>query len=118
MPAVALRGHPLGGNGRTVHEPGQDEAALPAPCGRCLQDAIQATDRAVVVDLPRSPYISSAGLRALLTVAKDTRQRGGDFAVCQLPEAVRDIFRLSGFDKIIAIYDSRTGALATLGEPR
>ena len=83
-----------------------------------LQDAIHATDRAVVVDLSRAPYISSAGLRALLTVAKATRQRGGDFAVCQLPEAVLDIFRLSGFDKIIAIYDSRTGALATLGGPR
>ena len=63
-------------------------------------------DRKVILDLGDLSYISSSGLRILLLVAKSLRTRGAEFALCSLSDPIREVFEISGFDQIIAIYDS------------
>ena len=48
-------------------------------------------------------YISSAGLRAILMVAKKLRGQGGNLRLAALQESVQRVFTISGFDKIIPI---------------
>lgn len=76
------------------------------------KDAIAGTDPAVVLDLADLAYISSAGLRAVLVVAKELRGRGAKFALCALQDPVREVLQLSGFDKIVDLHDTRPAALA------
>lgn len=73
--------------------------------------AIGDDDRAVVVDCASLSYISSAGLRALLMVAKSQWNRDAAFAVCSLDDPIREVFEISGFDKIIEVHASLADAL-------
>ena len=77
-----------------------------------VEAAIEAEDRAVVLDLGALDYLSSAGLRAILLIAKTLWQQDGYFALCSVAEPVREVFEISGFDKIIAIHPSPEPALA------
>ena len=56
-----------------------------------------------VIDCSRLDYISSAGLRAMLLLAKELQGRGGEVQLAALQETVQEVFAISGFDKIISI---------------
>lgn len=65
---------------------------------------------AVIADLSAVRYVSSAGLRVLLKAAKQAKGAGHAFAVVGLQPAVREVFEISGFDKIIPAFESRADA--------
>ncbi|HEV7455991.1 MAG TPA: STAS domain-containing protein [Roseococcus sp.] len=65
---------------------------------------------AVIADLSAVRYVSSAGLRVLLKAAKQAKAAGHAFAVAGLQPAVREVFEISGFDKIIPAFDTRADA--------
>ncbi|MCI3920992.1 STAS domain-containing protein [Paenibacillus sp. TRM 82003] len=69
-----------------------------------------------VFDLGGLEYVSSAGLRVLLLAAKKTRAAGGKIALCGLSESVREVFEISGFQTIFAIYASREEAAAFVAQ--
>lgn len=68
----------------------------------------------LIVDCAGLEYVSSAGLRAILTISKDLRLKGGVQAYCGLQEQVKEVFEVSGFATIIPIHDTRDAALAAL----
>ena len=57
-------------------------------------------------------YVSSAGLRAVLLAARAAQRADVPFALCALQPAVREVFDLSGFSRIIAVHPDRATALA------
>ncbi|MBU8902299.1 MAG: STAS domain-containing protein [Victivallales bacterium] len=59
-------------------------------------------------------YISSAGLRVLLVVAKRIQQDGGKVVLCSLSDNVKEVFEISGFSSIFSIFESRDEALKSL----
>jgi anti-sigma B factor antagonist len=67
---------------------------------------------AVIIDCAALDYVSSAGLRAFLLAARGSQRAGISFALCALKPAVREVFDLSGFSRIITIYADRVTALA------
>ena len=80
-----------------------------------LKAAIGTDDNAVVMDLEGLSYISSAGLRVILLIAKTLRKRDADLILCSLSDPIREVFEISGFDKIIPVHGSREQALAAVG---
>ena len=79
-----------------------------------LSGVIEPSDAKVVLDMGRLSYISSAGLRVILQVAKTLQRQNAGFAVCGLSGTVREVFEISGFDQVIAIHSSPAEALAAL----
>ena len=79
---------------------------------RTVREGIGEADRDVVMDFNELTYISSAGLRAVLMIAKNLEKRKGALVVSSLPENVREVFRISGLDKIIEVRGSKSEALA------
>ena len=79
-----------------------------------IRSAIEDGDRTVILDFEKLVYISSAGLRAVLMTAKNLWKRDAEFALCSLSEMVREVFEVSGFDKIITIYPTRAEALSSI----
>ena len=67
-----------------------------------------------MVDFEQVPYLSSAGLRVLLTIAKQFDQPGRSFAICQLPRTVRKVLSASGFDRVVTVYDTEAEAVAAV----
>ena len=80
-----------------------------------LDAAIDDNEFSVVLDMEQLSYISSAGLRVILLTAKTLQGRNRKFAICALSESIREVFKISGFDKIISIHASRSDALADAG---
>jgi stage II sporulation protein AA (anti-sigma F factor antagonist) len=83
-----------------------------------LLDLLGSGQRRLVLDLAGIEYISSAGLRVLLVVAKRLKTAQGDLVLCALTPAVRQVFELAGFLSIFQLEDSREAALARLAPPR
>ncbi len=80
-----------------------------------LDSVIEEGDRTVILNFEDLMYISSAGIRVVLMTAKTLQRREARFALCSLSEPVREIFEVSGFDKIIPIHASQADALSALG---
>ena len=76
-----------------------------------IMEHISGGERRLIVDFSRLNFISSSGLRVLLIAAKALRAREGKIALCALPNHIDEVFRISGFDRIIPILDSRASAL-------
>lgn len=72
----------------------------------------KACDQAMVLDCRRLDYISSAGLRVVLGVAKSLRQQGAELGICSVTDEVRRVFNVSGFDQIIPVCETPAEALA------
>ena len=79
-----------------------------------LESVLTADDSGVVLDFSELAYISSAGLRVVLLVAKTVQRQRARLVVCSLPQPIRELFEISGFDKIIPVHESRTKAVAGL----
>ncbi|HLR12431.1 MAG TPA: STAS domain-containing protein [Burkholderiaceae bacterium] len=67
-----------------------------------------------VVDLGRLDYISSAGLRVILMLAKRLREQDGGLVLCNLQSHVHEVFEVSGFLTILQVTDDRAQALQQL----
>ena len=66
-----------------------------------LEAVIEASDQAVILDMERLTYISSAGLRVILLAAKSLQRKDATLTICSLSDPIREIFSVSGFDQII-----------------
>jgi anti-anti-sigma factor len=70
----------------------------------------------VVIDLSETDYISSAGLRVLLTLAKRARGTSFDMRLCGLREAVTEVLDIAGLIPLFEIRTSRDEALRELSQ--
>lgn len=88
-----------------------DAATAPAVEARLL--ALLAASR-VVLDMADVRFVSSAGLRVLLKAAKAAKAAGTAFVICGLQPTVREVYVISGFDRIITAHATRDEAVAAL----
>lgn len=65
----------------------------------------------VLVECRELEYISSAGLRVLLTAAKQYNKVSGQIMLSGLSQNVKQVFEISGFTSIFPIYATRDEAL-------
>lgn len=95
---------------------------IAAPAGRvdsvnntefraAMESGIPSGEKALLLDLERLSYMSSAGLSVILMVARKFRQADQAIGMCGLTGPIRSVVSLSGFDKIIPVYESRAAAL-------
>ena len=58
------------------------------------------------IDFSELLYISSAGLRIMLSVSKKLKQLSGNLTLCGMNETVKEVFEISGFTMIFNIEDN------------
>jgi anti-sigma B factor antagonist len=58
---------------------------------------------ALVLDIAQVAYISSAGLRVLLTTHKKMLSAGGSLTIANAVPAVREVFDITGFSDILTL---------------
>ena len=72
---------------------------------------IGAGERRLVVDFSRLDFISSSSLRVLLLAAKAVKAGSGTLVACSMKPHIEEVFRVSGFDRIIPVKATRASAL-------
>lgn len=107
----------------TVTSVDQDDAVVLCPTGRvdgtnvtilqrAVREQLDAGKTNMVFDLVNLNYISSAGLRVLLMAARDLQAEQGKAVFCNLSEQIRQVFEITGFDRILSVYGGRGDAVA------
>lgn len=71
----------------------------------------------VVVDLADVLYLPSLGLRELSKALRDARKRKVDIVLAGASVELRQIFRISNYDKLFRIFDDSETAFRSLSEP-
>jgi anti-anti-sigma factor len=79
-----------------------------------LQECIAKGEKSFLMDLSELQYISSAGLRSLLVLAKKLKPQGGEILFTGLQGPVDEVFKISGFYSIFKIFDSPEAALSQI----
>lgn len=65
----------------------------------------------MVFDFTRLEYISSAGLRSILSTAKKLQALGGGLSLCGLSGLVEEVISVSGFDRVLPVFASADDAV-------
>jgi len=79
-----------------------------------LMGSVGSAGAAVLIDLSGVDYVSSAGLRALMTGSKQAKATGGRLAVTGLNPVVSEIFTISRFSYVVTVFETRAEALTAL----
>ena len=97
-----------------VHAEGRLDFGAATGFQRELEATLAGSGRkpvAVIIDCTGLDYVSSAGLRALLQAARGAQRAQIPFALCALKPSVREVFELSGFNRLMGIHPDRATAL-------
>lgn len=60
----------------------------------------------MVLDFSGVEYLSSAGMRLMLSISKKLKQLEGEVVVCHLNSDVMDVIKMAGFDRVLKIYST------------
>lgn len=72
---------------------------------------IESGSSRLIIDMSKLEYISSAGLRSILSIAKVLRKNSGDIKFCCLQGMVCEVFAISGFSAMFSIFETIEEAL-------
>ncbi len=79
-----------------------------------LMESIGAGEKNLLLLMNKLEYISSAGLRSILAIAKVLKTKEGKLVFAGLQGPVKDVFKISGFGSIFTIFDNEVEALSQL----
>ena len=68
-----------------------------------IRNAIDSSSQGIILDARELTYISSAGLRLLLTLQKGMTGKGGTLRLRNIREEIMEIFNITGFSSILNI---------------
>ena len=80
---------------------GRLDTAVSQEVSAALQPVMDAADGTVIVDCSQMSYISSSGLRIFLGLRKEAAAKGGHVIVRDLPDAIRQVFMMTGYPIIL-----------------
>ncbi|MBX3064004.1 MAG: STAS domain-containing protein [Anaerolineae bacterium] len=81
--------------------------------GEALNEQIDAGRHQIVADLGRVDYMSSAGLRELVSAVKKLRKLNGDLRVASPSPRVREVLDLAGLDAIFQVFPTQVEAVGS-----
>lgn len=78
-----------------------------------LDGLITSGERTLLINLSGLGYISSAGLRSILSSAKKLKSLSGEIFFTGLQGPVEEVFQISGFKSIFKIFPTENDALTS-----
>lgn len=89
---------------------GRLDASTSGELEKKLSEAGGAEKKPLVLDFGDLEYISSAGLRVLISLCQSKRKA----VICSMPELVAEVFDISGLSSMIEHYPDRAAAVKAL----
>lgn len=90
---------------------GRLDAATTPVLERKINRLIEDKHYLIYVDFLRIDYLSSAGMRLLLSVSKKLKTQKGALVLFSIDDEVMEIIKLAGFERILQIFASEQDAL-------
>ncbi len=90
---------------------GRLDAATSTEAEKEFNTELDSGKELMMVNLSGLEYISSAGLRVLLVLAKRIQQKGGKIVLAGLTAGVKEVFEISGFSSIFKIFETESDSI-------
>lgn len=90
---------------------GRLDAATTPLLERKIDKLIDENHTHLLIDFLRIDYLSSAGMRLLLSSTKKLKAKNGGLLLFSIGDEVMEIIKLAGFEKILLIFESEQEAL-------
>ncbi len=90
---------------------GRMDAVTAPELEKKINSFIKDGENCFVINFESLDYISSAGLRVVLVVAKKLKPVNGQILISNLKGVVKEVFDISGFTSILQIYETENEAL-------
>lgn len=81
--------------------------------GDALNSALDSGRNHIVLDLEGVEYMSSAGLREMVTAMKKAKRSTGDVRLASPSDRVLEVLELAGLDSIFQIYPNQVEAVGS-----
>jgi anti-anti-sigma factor len=78
---------------------------------RIVFDFINSGQTKLLIDFAGVDYLSSAGMRMLLSVTKKLKTQSGKLVICAVTLNVMDVLKMSGFDHVLELTKTEEDAL-------
>ena len=76
-------------------------------------DFAKTQPKKVMLNLDQVAYVSSAGLRVILTLVKLLQSSKGELKICAANDDVKAVLQTSGFNSLIKLVDDEGSAVAS-----
>jgi anti-anti-sigma factor len=101
-------------NGVTVVSVGENlDATTSAEATAYFGAEIEKGHANLVIDMSSVTYLSSAGLRVMLTTLQQARKAGGDVRLAGTRDKIRQVMDMTGFLRIIKTFPAADQAVAS-----
>lgn len=97
-----------------VRPQGRLDAASAPQLEQQLQSIIEQGHFKIVLNLANVEYLSSAGMRLMLSVSKKLKNLEGKIVVCSLSDEVMDVIKMAGFHQVLEFYPNEEESLTHL----
>ena len=94
-----------------VHLKGRIDATNSGQVHEKVMHEIKKGCGSMIVDFSGVNYISSAGLRVVISASKSLAKNSGSFSICSLNDNLRKIFEISGLADLLSIHDNLESSL-------
>lgn len=78
---------------------------------RKVFDYINSGKHSLLLDFSGVDYLSSAGMRMLLSITKKLKALSGKLVLCSITTNVMDVLKMSGFDHVLELAKTEDDAL-------
>ncbi|MGQ9681071.1 MAG: STAS domain-containing protein [Anaerolineae bacterium] len=97
-----------------VEVSGRVDSATAPRLEAALQEIMGQSRFRIVVDLGAVEYLSSAGLRVLVSALKQARRwNRGDVRLARVPVRIKDVLQLAGLDVLFRSYEDPVDAVGS-----
>ncbi len=79
-----------------------------------ISKVLEENKQFMLIDFSKVDYLSSAGMRLLLSATKKIKAHGGKLVFCAMSDEVMEIIKMAGFERILAIYPTEEEALKAI----
>ena len=93
---------------------GKIDAATSKDLDAALKGLIDQDKTRLVVDMENVEYLSSSGLRVLMAAQNRLRKSEGDLMLASLQPFVKDVFVMTGANRLFTIHQSQAEAIDSL----
>lgn len=76
-----------------------------------IMDSINSGQHNLLFDFSGVDYLSSAGMRMLLSTTKKLKTLSGKLIICSIPSGVMDVLKMSGFDHVLELAEDEEDGL-------
>jgi anti-anti-sigma factor len=94
---------------------GRLDAATAPVADKTIKNILEGGCLRMLFDFSKLNYLSSGGLKVILGATKELMRKRGQIILCSLPNLVREIFEVSGFNSVVPIAESVESGIEQLG---